>query len=62
MRGIDEVGVSCLGDFEVSPFSNFVDERVNFLLGTIDELFKTLKMKNQESLEWSEEMVGSQAI
>ena len=29
-EGIDEVGVSCLGVFEVSPFSNFVDKRVHW--------------------------------
>ena len=29
-EGIVGVGVSCLGDFEVSPFSDFVKDRVNF--------------------------------
>lgn len=37
-EGMHGIGVSCIGD-EVSPFSYFVEERVSFLLGAIDDCF-----------------------
>lgn len=43
-EGINGVGVSDIGD-EVYPFSNFVDERVSFLLGAIDKCYESLKGK-----------------
>ena len=42
---MDGVVGSCLGDFKDSPFSDFVDERVNFLLGVIEEPFVNFKGK-----------------
>ena len=44
-EGIDGVGVSCLRDFEDSPFSDFVEEWVSFFLGAIEELFESMKGK-----------------
>ena len=69
-KRIDEVGFSCYGDFEDSPFSNFVEEWVNFFLGAIEELFESLKgkkvkemvHKNQKFLEESEERTAHKLL
>ena len=47
-EGMNEVGVSCIADFDVSPFSDFVEDRASFLLGAIEEQFKSLKRKERK--------------
>ena len=42
-EGIDGVIGSSIGDFDDSPLSNFVEERVSFLLGAMERVFESLK-------------------
>ena len=68
-EGIDGFGVSNPGVFEDSPFSDFVEDRVSFLLGAIYEFSKALKKEEEflereitEILELSKKNDGSQGF
>ena len=49
-EGIDGVGVSCIGDLDVSPFSSFVAYQFIFLLGAMEMVFKAWKGKSERDL------------
>ena len=42
-EGIDGVIGPAIGDFNDSPLSDFLEERVSFLLGAIERVFEILK-------------------
>ena len=44
---MDGIGVSSPGDFNDSPFSDLVDDRVSFLLGAFNEFLKSRKRKKE---------------
>ena len=67
-EGIDEVIGLSIGDFDDSPLLDFVEERVNFLLGSMERVFESLKkclialfIKSENFwMEWERD--GSQII
>ena len=44
------VGVSCIGDLDVSTFSNFEADRFIFLLGAMEIVFKAWKGKSERDV------------
>ena len=67
-EGIEGVIGSAISDFDDSSLSDFVEERVSFLLGAIDECFESLKnclillFTKSEKFEMGWERDGSQVI
>ena len=49
-EGMVGVGVSCIGDFHVSPFSNFVANQFSFVLGAMEMVLKPWKGKSERDV------------
>ena len=49
-EGMVEVGVSCIGDLDISPFSNFVADLFSFLLGAMEMVLKAWKGKSERDV------------